>query len=347
MKLREAIITLAICGCGNQATGTGTDPLPTTTATTALDTQRAELGRLLFWDPVLSGTRDVACSTCHHPDFAYSDGCQLSVGVGGLGLGPTRAVSAIDPHRTTRNSQTVLNTAFNGITDDDRTVNAAQAPMFWDSRAKSLESQARGPLTALAEMRGGGFDEKQIFPELVARLTAIDEYQSQFAAAYADTGITEDTIVSAIATFERTLVSRDSSFDTDAMSAAALRGQQEFQRSGCDNCHSGPMFSDYQLHDLGIRSAGEAVTAFRTPSLRNVSRTGPYMHNGSIATLDGVFDFYRRVNGRTDPLLNRVRSPQGADRADVEAFFQALSDGSFDKLIPAQVPSGLPVGGAL
>ncbi len=315
-------------------------------------TAKVTLGRQLFWDPVLSGNRDVACATCHHPDFAYSDGRATSIGVGGKGLGPARVLSATDPHQTKRNSQTVLNAAFNGLTRAGGAPNPATAPMFWDNRMVSLENQAGGPTTAVDEMLGSHFTEVSIWPELVARLEAIPEYVTGFTDAFGNDSISSKNIEAAIAAFERTLVDHDSSYDrfvagdTTALSAAQRNGLNVLTQNGCTACHSGPMFSDYDLHRLGVPdTTGDATLSFRTASLRNVSRTGPYMHNGSLTSLDAVFNFYNRVNQNLDPQLRRVRAPRGPDANDVKAFFNALSDGTFDTNVPASVPSGLPVGG--
>ncbi|MBK6463344.1 MAG: hypothetical protein IPF92_20400 [Myxococcales bacterium] len=114
------------------------------------------------------------------------------------------------------------------------------------------------------------------------------------------------------------------------------------------------MFSDYALHRIGApdlpgapADQGGGARAFRTPSLRNVTRTAPYMHSGSLATLDQAFDFYDRADRRLDPQLNDVRGPDRRDAADVKALLAALSDGTFDQTIPTEVPSGLPPGGTL
>jgi cytochrome c peroxidase len=315
---------------------------------------KVELGRLLFWDPILSGGRDLACATCHHPAFAYADSRTLSVGAGGTGLGPSRAVSPPAPHRTTRNSMTVLNAAFNGLGQLGATIDPLLAPMFWDSRALSLEQQARGPITALDEMRGPQFTATEIFPELVGRVSAIPEYATRFAEAFPDATVSETTITEAIATFERTVNDSNSSYDRfvkgdpNAMSASAQRGMQVFNRNGCTNCHTGPMFSDFKLHRLGVpdlpgapHDVGNGANLFRTASLRNVARTAPYMHNGVFVNLDAVFNFYDDVDRRLDPNLQGLRAPQRQDATDVKAFLSALSDGTFDQTIPATVPSGL------
>lgn len=134
---------------------------------------KVELGRLLFWDPVLSGGRDVACATCHHPDFAYADGRAMSVGVAGTGLGPARRPRPGMAHITGRSSMTVLNAGFAGISTNGALPDPRSAPMFWDNRTRSVEAQAKGPIQNLDEMRGPAFDEAAIFPEVEARLEAI------------------------------------------------------------------------------------------------------------------------------------------------------------------------------
>lgn len=320
---------------------------------------KVALGRDLFWDPVLSGDRDVACASCHHPAYGYADGRRTSIGTGGRGIASGRVIAAGAP-TPNRNAMTVLDTAFNGLTLDGPTA-PSSAPMFWDNRTRALEQQALGPITAAAEMRGPNFDADHILPEVVARLSAIPVYVTQFERAYGSAGVTADRVAGAIAAFERTLVSTDSSFDrymrgdATAMSATQVRGMGVFQASGCGGCHAGPMFSDFQLHALGVpdlpgasHDAGDGSNRFRTASLRFVTRTAPYMHNGVFDTLDDVYRFYQRADDRSaDPALRRVRAPRGDDAAAVTAFLQALSDGSFDATVPQGVPSGLPVGGAI
>ncbi|MDA1184017.1 MAG: cytochrome-c peroxidase [Acidobacteria bacterium] len=164
-------------------------------------TSEVELGRLLFWDPLLSGDRDVACATCHHPDFAYGDGRDLSLGAGAVGLGPAR-VDVSDGRIPTvkRNSPTILNTAFNGSSDRRRrrggdgtaaTLDPARAPMFWDSRVRSLETQALEPLKALEEMRGTAYAEADALDIVVTRLRDVPEYVTLFQDAFG-TGTTID-----------------------------------------------------------------------------------------------------------------------------------------------------------
>lgn len=354
--------TIFLCGllwlgCGQDLRDRDTDPTDTATpaapaegpapivqqpATGAANAAAIELGRLLFFDPVLSGDRDISCSTCHHPAFAWGDGRRLSVGTGGTGLGPARVASSTSPHVTNRNSMTVLNVGLNGVTAQDRGPDPATAPMFWDHRVRSLETQAAQPILALDEMRGTQFTEETIFPEVEGRLRAVPDYVARFSAAFGAQPISRDTITRAIASFERTLIERNSSFDRNALTPQQQRGRDEFARHGCLGCHNGPMFSDFRLHRLGVSGL---TTGVRAPSLRGVTKTGPYMHDGSLPNLDAVLQFYGRVDRRLDPALGGVRGFSPTEAADVKAFLEALSDGAFDTTVPTSLPSGLPVGG--
>lgn len=269
--------------------------------------KKAELGRLLFFDPVLSGDKDVACATCHHPTFGYAEFLEISIGVNGHGFGSKRAFK--QPNKipfTKRNSQTILNTAFNGI-NNLKKYDPSEAPMFWDLRANSLEKQALEPIKSLEEMKGSHFSEGEILEEVVRRLKDIPEYQERFEAVFGTgTEIAPEHIAKAIATFERTLITNNSRFDRymrgdkSAISQSELEGFEQFKRAGCGTCHNGPMFSDFKVHVLGVRNNRklpyedmgiEGTYAFRTPSLRNLRFTGPYMHNGTLPTLQRVLEF--------------------------------------------------------
>ena len=334
---------------------------------------KAELGRLLFWDPVLSGGRDVSCASCHHPSLAYADGLDLSIGAGGQGLGSSRRFrvpGAATNALVSRNAQTVLNAAFNGLGPDGH-CDPATASMFWDSRAQSLEAQALLPISTQAEMRGPQYPEALALDSVVARLGRIPEYQQRFAAVFGGAApVSARNLGRALACFERSLTAADTPYDrylrgdASALTAEQVQGLTAFVQSGCAKCHSGPMLSDYQPHVLGVADnpklttsdAGTRNYAFRTPSLRQVATTAPYMHNGTLATLPEVLRFYDagprggRVSlnpnvptGRLDPLLpTRVQDPQA-----IVAFLAALSSPEFDRTVPARVPSGLPVGGNL
>jgi cytochrome c peroxidase len=351
-----------------------------------------ELGRLLFWDPILSGERDVACATCHHPDFAWADGRALSLGAGAEGLGPDRVdISGGAIPVVRRNSQTILNVAFNGL-DNGRgrrrsfdgslaSVNQARAPMFWDSRVESLELQALEPIKALEEMRGMTYSADDALDVVVGRLGEIPEYVRLFDTAFGPgAAITATRIGEAIAAYERTLVAMDSPFDRfqagdrSALTDTQRRGMEAFNDARCDGCHGGVMFSDYDLRAEGVAEhelleepdAGGGRFRFRTPTLRNVALTPPYMHNGTLATLEDVLDFYDNRRSENPNVTNagrggrgpggpasldrrfrRVRGMSEDDKRDIVAFLEALTDDSFDRSIPARVPSGLTPGGAI
>ena len=365
-------------------------------AQTGAETPVEALGRLLFWDPILSGEKDISCATCHHPDFAYADGRALSLGSGAVGLGPARKdVSKGRIPVVKRNSPTVLNTAFNGL--DGRRgrrrdidvapafVDWTRAPMFWDSRIRSLEAQALEPIKAREEMRGDAYAETEAVASVVARLRANREYVALFGQAFADdTPIDGQQVGQAIAAFERRLVAMDSPFDrfragdVGALTAQQRRGLEAFEEARCDRCHRGPMFSDFDLHAEGVREhpslaqpdAGAGRFRFRTPTLRNVALTAPYMHNGMLATLPDVLRFYNDGRSENPNVVDRgdgregrrggtsgVASLSGSFRRvgtmgqgeirDIIAFLEALTDTGFDKTIPMRVPSGLPPGGSI
>jgi cytochrome c peroxidase len=310
---------------------------PTTEASVAL-------GRMLFWDPILSGDMNVACATCHDPEHAFADGRAQALGAEVAGQRVTLA----------RNTPTVLDTAFNGLGRADALLSPETAPMFWDGRALSLEAQAEGPILASDEMRGTRISEDGIFPELVERLERLDGYRELFRAAYGSEDVDRTRITRALAAYERSLVTGASSFDRflagddTALDLPARRGLVTFLSSGCVSCHRGPMFSDYELHDIGVGEIDPSTgrrPRIRTPSLRNVARTAPYMHDGSVATLAGSVDFYTGLDANLDPDLAMNAPLGGGSTADVVRFLESLSDGAFDQTRPAAVPSGLAVGG--
>ena len=346
--------------------------------------ERVALGRLLFWDPILSGQKDVACATCHHPAFGYSDGLDLSIGANGVGLGAARAFGPGHPSRLVkRNSQTVLNVAFNGLTAGADSAPAA-APMFWDLRVRSLEAQALEPLKALEEMRGGAYPEDRAIPAVVVATQRHSRVPPAVRSRlWRRTGrSTKHNLGRALAAFQRTLVAANTPFDrymrgeTTALSPEQVRGMERFQSTGCINCHSGPMFSDFAAHVLGVPdnaklpesdSGVNKTYAFRTASLRNLSSTAPYMHNGVFATLPEVINFYQRISrggGRrrrrsrrtsVNPQVSRdqidplARESEHAWKGTAGTHCVLARDGrpGFDRTIPERVPSGLPVGGRL
>jgi parallel beta-helix repeat protein len=304
----------------------------------AVDAKQAALGKLLFYDPALSANQDMACATCHHPDLGFSDGKPVAQGAHGQAL--------------RRNAPSLWNAAY-------------ATSLFWDGRAKSLEDQMLVPLTSANEM-GADLDK------LVERLQAIPEYQRLFAGAFSD-GITVQNITTAIAAFERTLVSKNAPFDRfaagdfNALTPAQRRGFNVFRsaQTRCFECHAWPTFTNNTFNVLGVPdrdptapdlgqveivNGPDATRAFRTPGLRNIALSGPYMHNGAFKTLDEVIDFYAKGGGPAfgvkvtpDEFLHKFTlTPQQTQ--DLVAFLYALTDEPADALaIPDKVPSGLPV----
>jgi len=314
--------------------------------------QRAELGRLLYFDPILSHGNDMSCATCHHPDLGFTDGRGQSMGRGGRGIGPERAGGEV----LRRGSPTIWNAAFN-------------FKQFWDGRANDLEEQAIGPITSENEM-GSTPDE------IVKKLRAIPEYVRLFDMAFggADgSSIKIESVAEAVASFERTLTANNSPFDrfaagdTDALTAQQRRGFNIF-RSGktrCFECHGLPTFNnpdfkvvgvpdlDGQVEDRGraeIAGGSGYERAFKVPTLRNVALTGPYMHNGRFKTLEDVVDFYSHGGGpglglpvpNVDDKI-RPYEMSAQEKQDLVAFLCALTDESKIPQFPASVPSGLPV----
>lgn len=353
---------------------------------------RIELGRLLFFDPILSGEKDVACGTCHHPDFAFADGRQLGAGASGVGLGPARVVSASSISGEPiglegRNSPTVFNAAFNA---DESGQPSHLGLQFWDGRAAGLEEQARGPLASRTEMAGDAYSAELAEDSVVARLRAVADYIGRFEAAFPAEAavqpgpavITIETYARAVAAYERELVTRSSPFDHYANGDdGALTEQQKlglelfFTKAKCANCHAGPMFTDFAFRVVGAPQEGGGMTvipgddagreehtlsgadryAFRTPTLRNVELTAPYMHDGVFETLEEVVRFYNlggqpRHPAISDAMLDPlIPAPLGLTDAEVGAvvqFLKALTDRG-DALdaelvtVPASVPSGL------
>jgi parallel beta-helix repeat protein len=300
---------------------------------------QAALGRLLFYDPLLSAEDNIACASCHHPDMGFSDGRTVALGA----------------HDQTlrRNTPTLWNVAY-------------FESLFWDGRANSLEEQLLFPLTNPNEM---GAD----LEEMVAQLQAIQEYVVLFNTSF-DDGITVTNVVTAITSFQRTLVTRNTPFDHyaagdfNALTPPQRRGFEIFRSAAtrCFECHAYPIFSDNVFHVLGVpedaanpdrgqvevaANAPDAEYAFRTPGLRNIALTAPYMHNGSLETLEEVIQFYADGGGLAAGGVNvqvdeKVRGFELSERQqqDLIAFLYALTDEPSELLtIPETVPSGLPV----
>ncbi|HSC26309.1 MAG TPA: cytochrome c peroxidase, partial [Vicinamibacterales bacterium] len=275
---------------------------------------KVELGRVLFGDPLLSRDRSLACAGCHDPKRAFTDGRPRSVGVfdrlGG------------------RNVPTLVNRAYGRF-------------FFWDGRTTTLEAQVLRPIEDSREM------------DLTAR-EAVDRLRAQprYVAAFHDAFGREPTIddlARAVASYVRTILSGGAPFDryargeADALSPAARAGLQLFRgKANCVSCHPQPSFTDERFHNTGVawrdgalRDVGrEAVTgnredrgAFKTPTLREVARTAPYMHDGSVETLEDVIEFYDRggnVNPYRDPRLSRL-DLSAEEKRQLLAFLRSLS----------------------
>lgn len=306
--------------------------------TNAFSLVKEQLGELLFWDPILSGGRNVSCASCHHPDFGWADGRSFSIGSDGIGSGPDRYGQQVTPIH----SPTIMNNAFTGLTNDVEISDFVAQGYFWDLRVKTLEEQSLGPIKNPVEMLGYNYTEDNILAEIVYRLENIARYVDLFEQAFSVREITADKIAQAIATFERKIISPNSRFDRfmagdrSVFSDDEIAGLNKFIDVGCARCHSGPMLSDNIIHiDEPVISDQAAV---RTPSLRNISQTAPYMHDGSQNTLRDAIAFYA---DRNDLQLTMDED----DVAMIEAFLMTLDTSDFYRSKPNSVPSGLPVGG--
>ncbi|WP_313245201.1 cytochrome-c peroxidase [Stenotrophomonas rhizophila] len=285
------------------------------------------LGQRLFNDPRLSRSGQIACASCHERDLGFADGRRVSFGH--------------DRQPGRRNAPSVAMAAY-------------AHTQFWDGRAATLEDQALEPIADPKEMAFRAEDA-------ASRVRADADYRTAFAAVFGDDRVDTRQLAQAIAAFERSLAPSRNRFDrflggqSRALDDAQLRGLHLFRtRAGCMNCHNGPALTDNGFHNLGLHFHGRArqdlgryeVTAhpadsggFRTPSLRGVANTAPYMHNGLLPRLDGVLAFYNVGGGRPrapavpaadappfpqpDPLL-RPRGLSRQELQDLEAFLRAL-----------------------
>ena len=248
---------------------------------------------MLFFDPILSGSGTRSCATCHNPGLSWGDGLPRAVGEKQAAL-PVR-------------SPTLLNVAWT-------------PRLAWDGHFRNLEAVAYGPITAPGNMN---MSEK----ELNERLSNIPGYVRNFTAAFGDGPITRTKVEQAIATFERSIVSGDAPFDQwlggdkSAIDNSAKRGFDLFNgKAHCASCHSGWAFTNSSFHDIGSAKGADIgraklfptsiklVYAFKTPTLRDIARRAPYMHDGSIATLEEVIDLYDR-GGIDRPSRSELISP--------------------------------------
>ncbi len=289
--------------------------------------ERIELGKMLFFDPRLSGSEWISCGTCHNPALAWTDGLPAM-----LGNGMAKGL---------RSTPTILNTAYNQM-------------QFWDGRAKTLEEQALGPIQAPGEMNSQDMDD------LVKRLNTIEGYRKTFDKAYPNEGINPQTIAKAISSFERTVVSTEAPFDKwrkgdkNAISVSAQRGFDLFTgKANCTECHQGFNFADDGFHNIGLpvsemedvgRFAHRKIKvnkgAFKTPTLRDVALTAPYMHNGVYKTLAEVVEHYNKggVNMENlDPNLKPLHL-NDQEKADIVAFLLSLTGKPMEMTIPHLPP---------
>jgi cytochrome c peroxidase len=288
-----------------------------------LTKEKIALGREIYFDPRLSADETVSCASCHNPQLAFTDGQKASVGIRGqIGI---------------RSAPTIINRVFS------RT-------QFWDGRASSLEEQAKGPMINPIEMGNKNYDD------VVKRLRNIKGYREGFKEAFGTEDFTIEQVAEAIASFERTVVSGNSPFDKfesggdeKAISESAKRGLDIFRDKGrCSECHAGFNFTDEKFHNTGvgmdkpnpdlgryeITKKEEDKGAFKTPTLREIARTGPYMHDGSLKTLEEVVEFYDK-GGIKNPNLDKEMKPLNLteeEKKDLVEFLKTLNGEGWQKI---------------
>jgi len=300
--------------------------------------ERVRLGRWLFFDKRLSADNTVSCATCHKPEHAFSEPTPVSTGVGG--------------QQGARKAPSFVNLAW------------ADLPhFFWDGRAASLEEQAGGPMINPIEM---GNAEHSV---VVAKIAAIPSYPKYFKEAFGTEEVNIERIAKAIADYERTRMSGNSSWDQwragdeNAVSEDVKQGHRLFFGNAfCNNCHKGPNLTDSDFHNIGVGWDPETKTfadegrytvtkkeankgAFKTPSLRDVSKRAPYMHDGSIKTLREVVEIYTK-GGLPNPHLDRKIDRRFAEQLDLTEeqitqlvkFMEALEGEGYLDQAPAAFP---------
>ena len=297
---------------------------------------KKELGKMLFFDPRLSKSKQISCASCHDPELAWGDGRTISYG----------------HNRQTgkRNSPSLLNIGYHSV-------------FFWDGRAASLENQALGPITDPVEMAATETIS-------IKNIKKIKGYKPYFREAFGDEKITIERILKAIATYERTITSKKSKFDSfiegksDIFTDEEVIGLHLFRtKARCINCHNTPLFSNQKFHNVGLSYYGrtfedlgkynithkkEDVGKFKTPSLREIGRTAPYMHNGLMPNLEGIIEMYNagmpRVKPKenqkndslfpvTDPLLKKLNLTKKEQNA-LKAFLLTLSSSPRREILP-------------
>ncbi|NBZ86671.1 cytochrome-c peroxidase [Stagnihabitans tardus] len=276
------------------------------------DPRIATLGKMLYFDPRLSGAQNLSCASCHNPSFGSEAPSARFIGAAGVPLG--------------RHTPTTINVAW-------------VSPLFWDGRAATLEEQAKGPITSPVEMNA-------TMSQVVERLSRVPQYAETFDKLFPGEGLSEGSILKSIAMFERTLVAGWAPFDRwiegneNAISAEAKRGFELFIGQGaCANCHTGWNFTDNQFHDIGLpgNDPGRLAIdpsnplnehAFKTPGLRNIALRAPFMHDGTLKDLGAVLDHYaKKVIQRPSlsPSMAQITlSPE--DSKAIIAFLETLTE---------------------
>jgi len=292
-----------------------------------LTAEKIALGYLLYFDERLSLDGTVSCATCHHPDMGWADQAKVSTGIKG--------------QKGTRSAPTVINATY-------------MLSQFWDGREPTLEEQAKGPLINPIEM---GNPNHEL---VVERVKKIPGYQPLFQKAFGK-GPNIDNVAKAIASFERTVLGGNSKFDKyqngnkSALNESETRGfELFFGKANCTKCHVGSNFSDSQFHNLGVginrpdpdlgrfteTKNPEDWGAFKTPTIRDITQTAPYMHDGSEATLEEVVEFYDK-GGEPNKNLDRQIKPlhlSEQEKKDLVAFMKALDSDPYPHVEKPQLP---------
>jgi cytochrome c peroxidase len=296
---------------------------------------KAELGWLLFFDKRVSSDGSVSCASCHAPEHAFGDGRPVSTGIGGQKGG--------------RSAPSVIN----------RIYGAAQ---FWDGRASSLEEQAKGPIANPIEMTSEK-DSDRAHETCIQRLRQVSDYRRRFKDVFGTEEFTIDHVAKAIATFEATVLSGNSPYDRykageqGALTDGQQRGMKIFfsNNARCDSCHDGAAFTTNQFANIGIGmdkpnpDLGRYIVtkneadkgAFKTPGLREVARTGPYMHDGSLKTLEEVVEHYDKGGIKNNWLHQDIRPLKLSvqDKKDLVEFLHALNGEGWQHIkAPTQLP---------
>ena len=296
----------------------GFEGIPKAPADNPTTLEKANLGRRLFFDPILSTNGTVSCATCHQPEHGFASPEPISIGIHG--------------RKGTRNAPTVLNSVF-GTT------------FSWDGRDDSLEQQALGPLKSETELGG---DLEAVVANILKDRSYVDAFVSVFANGKSSEPteiVTIENVAKAVACFERTLVTGNSMVDRfrnseyTALSKSARQGMWIFEsRGGCWKCHSGANLTDGEFHNTGVQIAGEQRDLgrmkhtsdeqhkfqFKTPTLRNIENTAPYMHDGSVKTLRKVVEFYNKGGEPKDPLLDEKMEPLNLSEKEIEFLVDFL-----------------------